>query len=210
MDTTTKSVNPFFSIWTQPRATIQYIVERNYEYHVLVLTVLYGIVSALEKAVTKNLGERSDLPLIVMVCLFVGPISALISLFLGSILIRWVGSWIGGKASLAHIRAAIAWSGLPVVCTIVVFVIELILFGKELFMEEIPSISDSIPLLVTFVILSLVQVVAALWSFVLLIVTLAQVQSFTALKAFANLAIAAALVILSILIVALVIGRFLH
>jgi len=77
-------------------------------------------------------------------------------------------------------------------------------------MEAIPSISDSIPLLVTFVILSLVQVVAALWSFVLLIVTLAQVQSFTALKAFANLAIAAALVILSILIVVLVIGRFLH
>ena len=104
----TQVMNPWVSIWTKPRATIQQIVDTNPEHLVLLLAAIGGFSSVLDRASTRSLGDKLDWPVIFLIAAIVGPIAGIIALYIGSALIRWTGSWIGGKASSQTIRAAMA------------------------------------------------------------------------------------------------------
>ena len=64
--------SPFFSIWTQPRATVGAIIAENAELHVSLLACLAGIAQALDRAATRNLGDKIPLAGIIVLVLLVG------------------------------------------------------------------------------------------------------------------------------------------
>ncbi len=105
---------------------------------VLVLAAIAGFSQTLDRAASRGGGDVLGWPIIFLMALVAGPVGGILALYLGGFLFRWTGEWIGGRGSSRNIRAAIAWSSVPVVWTLPVWIPELALFGQELFTTEAP------------------------------------------------------------------------
>lgn len=199
-----RKLNPWLSIWTRPRATIQQIVDTDPERLVPLLAGVAGISNALDRASMKNLGDKFELPSILLMAVGWGVIGGIIGLLLFAALLRWTGAWIGGKASQEQLRAAIAWSNVPVIVGLPLWVAELVLFGRELFTSETPRIDADLTLTFTLLGMGLAQLVLGVWALVVYLKCVGQVQGFSAWKAAWNTLIAAVVVVVPLL--ALVFG----
>jgi hypothetical protein len=189
-------------MWTQPRATIQRIVDDDPYRLVLVLAALSGIVNALSQAGSDNLGDDMGLPAILGIAVVAGTFSGIFSLYIGAALVGWTGRWIGGKASYAEIRCAFAWSSVPFLWASLVWIPRLILFRQELFMTEMPRIEASVGLIALYFAFLLVEVAGAIWAIVCCLMALGQVQGFTAFKALGNFGLAALVIAVPLAILA--------
>jgi hypothetical protein len=132
----------YLSICYSPRATIRAIVSEDPRQRVTLLVLirylltglayLFGInraasamkasTAAARKAALQF--DRVSGPLM----LVVSPILGLALLYLDGVLIRWLGAKMGGKAGAAEIRAAVAWSLVPVIAGTIVNLV-LLAFG---------------------------------------------------------------------------------
>jgi hypothetical protein len=200
-----RTFNPWFSMWMKPRATIRQIVDRDPEHMVLLLAAIYGISKVLDRAVAKNLGDKISWPFIFIIAIIAGPFSGVISLYLGGLLIRWTGSWIGGEGTAENIRAAIAWAYVPIIWTLVLWIPQLLLFGQELFTEETPIMDESLILTGIFWGISLIELIVAIWTIVIFLKCIGEVQGFSAWKALGNVCLAGLVIIVPIFIIALIV-----
>lgn len=200
------TLNPWFSMWTKPRATIAQIVARDPTHLVLPLAAISGFSQALDRASMRSAGDTLDLSVIFLFAAIGGAVGGIITLYLGGLLLRWTGSWIGGTATSEHIRAAVAWSGVPLVWALVLWVPELALFGKDLFTTETPRIDASVGMLLLFLGFAAIEVVVGAWAFVVALKSLGQVQGFSAWKALANGLLALLVVIVPIALLAIGVG----
>jgi hypothetical protein len=199
-----KILNPWFSMWTRPRATIAQIVERDPTHMVLVLAAIAGFGEALDRASMRSAGDTLGLPTIFVAAAIAGPVGGFVTLYLGSLLLRWTGSWIGGNASGVQIRAAMAWSGVPLIWALLLWVPELAIFGTELFTTATPRMDESIALALSFF---AIELVIGVWAFVVFLKSLGQVQGFSAWKALANGVLALLVFVVPILLIVVAVVR---
>jgi len=196
-------LNPWVSMWTKPRATIQQIVDTNPERLVLVLAAIAGFSQALDRASMNSNGDTLEWPTIFLIAAIAGPISGLITLYIGSALIRWTGHWMSGNASSQNIRAAMAWSSVPIIWALILWIPALILFGQELFTTEPPIIDATPSLILIFLGFAAIEITIGIWVIVVFLKCLGQVQGFSAWKALGNVFLAGLVVIIPIVIIVL-------
>jgi len=193
-----RTLNPWLAIWTRPRATIRQQVEHDPEAWVLALVAMAGVGQLLGDASARSYGDRFDLPTLLFIALLAGPLLGILAAYVVGALLCWSGRLLGGSAHPAEIRAAIAWSSVPYVASMLLWVPELLLFGEELFTEATPRL-DADPglqaLLLAFV---AAELLAALWAFVLFLKCLGQVQDFSAWRALLNLLLPGVLIAVAI------------
>ncbi len=187
------SVNPWRSIWTQPRETIRKIVSTNASYRLLPLYMIYGFPICLHIAQFFGLGSSLAAGFVLLIALVVSPLAGFIGISFWSILLFWTGQWIKGRAPYKNIRAAIAWTNVPNIVTDLTWVLLGLIIGTALFvpgfgMGEMTMAESRLVLG-----LSIVQVLASIWAFVIFIVALSEVQGFSILKAIANVIIPCAI-----------------
>ena len=200
--TDAKQLNPWVSMWTRPRATIQQIIDTDAAHLVLVLAAIAGVSQSLDQASIRSAGDILGLSAIMIAAAIGGSIGGLISLYIGGALIRWTGSWIGGQGSQLNLRAAFAWSNVPVIWGMILWVPELALFGKELFTSEMPVIEASGTLSLLLFLFGVVEITIGIWAFVLFLKCVGQVQGFSAWKALGNLVLAALVIMVPLAVIA--------
>jgi hypothetical protein len=198
-----QSMNPWTSIWLKPRATIQNIVDSNPTRWVLLLAAMTGFSSALDQASLKSLGDKYEMPVIFVMAAIAGPICGIIGLYIGGALLRWTGAWIGGQGSAQHIRAAVAWSSVPYIWALLLWIPAVLLFGNELFTIETPVMDANLTLLMMYLGVGVLQLAIAIWAIIVFLKCLGQVQGFSAWKALGN-TVLAVLVILAPLMLLIV------
>lgn len=198
-----QTINPWVTMWTKPRATIQQIVDTNPERLVLVLAAIAGFSKALDRASMRSMGDKLEWPIIFLIAAIAGPIGGIISLYIGSALIRWTGNWIGGKSTSENIRAAIAWSSVPTIWALVLWIPELVLFGQELFTTETPNIDANVSLALVLFGFAAIEITIGVWAFIVLLKCLGQVQGFSAWKALGNLILSVLVFFVPIVIIVL-------
>jgi tetratricopeptide (TPR) repeat protein len=184
----THGLSPWLTIWTSPRATIRSIVDSDPKRHVLVLAMLGGFAETLGNALsnvgTQELGSILPLPIILLFCAIAGPIGGLISLYLSGFLLTIAGDWLGGRATSVEVRAAIAWSSVPRIWALILWVPSLALFGfeEDLFTSTTSATVD--PVLATIAIsLAVVQLVIEIWALIVFLQCLGEVHRFSAWRA---------------------------
>lgn len=197
METTT--LNPWFSMWRHPRRTIRQIVETNPDRLVLVLAAISGIVQGFANAESKSRGNRESFLAIVLASVVLGPVMGIIGLWLGGSLLRWTGGWIGGQGDSRRIRAAVAWSNVPMIWSLALWIPAILLFGQELFTEATPVLDASPLLSGLYLGFSIGTAVIGVWSFVVGLHALGEVQGFSAWKALLNGILAMLVVLIPIL-----------
>lgn len=177
-DASEPGLNPWRTIWTAPRATVRRIAAVNPRLHVLLLTCLAGVGQSLDRASMRNLGDQFSLPTIFGIAAVGGPLGGLFGLWLISHLIRLTGNWIGGRGDRDRIKTAMAWASVPSVCSLAIWIPQIVLFGSDMFTEQTPRIDSQPQLLMAFWAMAVADVVLGLWAIVLLCNTVAEVQGF--------------------------------
>jgi len=185
-----RTLNPWLSIWRHPRATTRQILAGDPNQKVWLLAALAGIAHAFSSAGTDNAGDEMGLMALVLMAVIGGAISGVLGLWLGSHVVRWTGSWIRGKASLSEVRGALAWSGVPTIWTLPVWLLAVALFGQPLFTEAGVDLSTNGGLAIFALVIFVGLTVVAIWQLVVSLKCLAEAQGFSAWRALGNLLLA--------------------
>jgi hypothetical protein len=186
-------INPWREVWLHPRNTIKALLKYDPKYMVLPLAVLAGIANnALDfESMDAIVGGSSFIG-----SAFVAALLGIVSLYVSGFLLSLTGRWINGKANALKLRAAIAWAGVPVVASILLFI--------PLFFT---LNSDSMGLhglsIIVFMILGV-------WSLVLQVGMISEIQKFSIWKAILNIILAGIVILIPLLILAVLAGVTLY
>lgn len=182
-------VNPWINIWTKPRDTIKKIVSFNPKYRFLILSFLYGLPMLLHSAQNLNLGESYTAVGIVIVAIVLATFLGMLGITIASALLHWTGKWIGGKADYHKVRAAVSWSNVPNIISIIVWILMIFAFKNQVFLENFDQMHTAGKALGFLRVGAVIEAIAAIWSFIILVKGLGQVQGFSAWKGILNVLI---------------------
>jgi len=139
-----------------------------------------------DPSLQQQLWRQPPLWAILILISVLGPLGGIIGLYIDGALFRWTGSWFGGQATSEQVRAAFAWSSIPRIAALVLWLPLLGLYGAEMFTSDKPrAVSNLAPLLLG----AALGAILDLWSLFLLIKTVAEAHRFSAWRALAALAI---------------------
>lgn len=179
--------SPWYMIWFHPKRAMRHILD-NYPTRYLHFLAICG---AFTHIVTYTVNFSSWwLTAIIWVCLsiFLG----LFALYIVGGLLKWTGSWLKGQGSHQDVRAAIAWSQIPV---IIFFIVEMIVFF---------AIGGSLnnPIYAT------IFFIFSLWAAIIFLCCLAEAHKFSFVKALLNYIITAVIIVAIAIIITLIVTAF--
>ena len=170
-------MNPLLSIWLKPRETIRQLSEAEPSRPVMVgLAVLVGLTQVFNQAVGNSVGAGKTLPVVLLAILLVGPAVGLVWLYLGGAVLQWAGGQFGGQGTVGQYRGVMVWTALPLIATILLFVPEVRLFGLALFVNPAGIVEAGDSLSMAFFLFGWAEFILAVWTFVLLVLGIAQVS----------------------------------
>lgn len=198
-------VNPWLSMWVRPRETIRQIVAANPRYRFILLCFVYGLPVTMKLAQAMLLGERAGVIPVLIVSIVLATFIGWVILSLTSLFVMWTGKIIKGKAGYLPLRAAVSWSNVPSLGNIIIWILMLIVLGTYSFQPHlIPAGAGyMIPFLQVSVV---VQAILGIWSFVLFVCAIAEVQGFSAWMGLLNAVLAYILSSIAIFVIFWVIG----
>jgi hypothetical protein len=188
-------LNPWVKMWTKPKETIRAVVTYDPRHRFLILCLINGLPALLQNAQAMSLGMSYNLVSILLGCLILSLFAGMIVITVSSGLLFMTGKWIGGAASFLQVRAAVSWSNITNLISIFIWAGLIAFFGAELFSElfdtSVFTQTESIFLMGIF----LIQTGMSVWSFVLLVQSLAEVQGFSSWKSVLNILVSIGLVV---------------
>lgn len=183
------SVNPWIGMWVRPRETIRAIIQFNPGYFYPFLCLIYGFPMLLQIAQNFSMGDRYPLAGIVIVALLLAGIVGALMINISTALFYWTGKWIGGTGSYQTIRSAVAWANVPNLVNILIWIVNIGVFGGRIFQHNFVETPFAGSELGVIFLTSVVQIIVAVWSFIIILKTLGEVQGFSAWKALLNVII---------------------
>ncbi|PKH08903.1 YIP1 family protein [Planomicrobium sp. MB-3u-38] len=193
-------LNPLLTIWTQPKETVQQLIEVN-KIGLSVLLVMIagigGVITALQDS-----GWFLDLSPILLIIgiLITGLLSGLLNLGISTLLYTGIGKLYGGHGKLRDMAIAIGPMMIPQVFVVPVLVIFALYYGERFFMVPeafgITSIS-----LGAYLFLTLLTATASIWSIVISSKAIGVVHGFSSWRGFGVLMTLLGIVILVTLII---------
>ncbi|MDG3008032.1 Yip1 family protein [Paludisphaera mucosa] len=174
---------PFATIMTSPRRTFRRILASDPAYRVAPLSMLSGVDNALDRAAGKNLGDRISTSAILAMAVLLGPLGGVIGVYFLGWLFSWSGRRLGGAADSRSVRAAIAWAQAPIVLALLIWAVQLAVFGGEMFTKETPRLDADRGLLLLYAATMILDLVLGVWMFVLLLKCLGEAHGFSAWRA---------------------------
>lgn len=183
-------VNPWVKIWTSPKITIQKIVNYNPSYQFGLLCFIYGLLWCLSMAQTLMLGHYySVTSLLIISALLASPIG-FVFMSISTGFFYLAGKLFRGTADFKNVRAVVAWANVPSLIALVTWAVLVGRYGSDIFITASPDVSGAFSLGDFCMIL---QTIAAVWSMVVLIAGIAQVQHFSNLRAVGSFIVVTAL-----------------
>lgn len=177
--------SPWLSIWMRPRETIQAIAAQNPRQSLWLLAFIYGFTSLLNGFQSFPLAQQYGIVGILLISVIIAPLWGYLFFAIWSYVVLWVGKLFKGQGNFDSIRAAYAWSCVPLVANILLWLVLMVFYGDFLFF----SVQDPVMLPGSVAILFLmliVKLVFSIWSIVIYLQALAQVQQFSILHAIGN------------------------
>jgi len=194
----------FKKIWTSPRAVFSYLENEKYDKYVPVLLVFMGIVRAFDKAIEKDLGDKLPLIAVLAVCVFAGGILGWITVYLYGALVAWTGKLLKGVADTSSVVRVMAYGMVPAVCTLFVIVPQIAIFGNDMFKDNGSEFVDGFLASLLFYGAAAIQVVLGVWSTIIIVIGISEVQKLSISKAILNVLLAALAIIVPFMTIALV------
>ncbi|HYB91108.1 MAG TPA: Yip1 family protein [Candidatus Binataceae bacterium] len=126
MDPTSLLESPYIRICIRPRETIRAIVDRDPRHMVIALVVVGALIGAGTNLIfssnpTAFVVGNKPIPMfdphkwriLSLASLVIGPLAAIVILYLQGVVLRWSGALLGGTAKAVEVRAALGWATIP-------------------------------------------------------------------------------------------------
>lgn len=197
--------SPWVTIWTRPRGTIRGIVNSDPTTFVLPLAMLSGFGNGLTRLFKSQTVELPVAGLLVG-SIIGGALGGFIGIYLMGFLVRMTGGWLGGRATAQEVRAALAWSSIPIVALLPIQLLTLAVYGADFFRADDPQNvgASKGPLLL---VMAMAMIVLGFWSAFLNIKCVAEVHRFSAWKSLGTLLLVGVVFLgIVLLIVVIVVG----
>lgn len=185
-------------IWTKPRATLAYLLDKHIDEHVSLFFVLGGIARAVVRATAQYAAHSTHKMSISAALLFAiigGSISGIMTYTGYSWGMSLIGSWLGGRATNNEFKIVLGWALVPSIATLAFLIPALAVLNSEF---------ASTPLLANTLLTGcgLAQIGLGIWSSIILIKGVVLIQNFGIGRALANVVLPGAVVIGLILLIA--------
>ncbi|RZD32476.1 MAG: hypothetical protein CXT77_00015 [uncultured DHVE6 group euryarchaeote] len=186
-------INPWREVWLHPRNTIKAILKYNPKYMVLPLAALAGIAnSAIEFELMDGIIGGSSFIGSSIVAALLG----ILSLYISGFLLSLTGRWLKGKANALKLRAAVAWSGVPIVASLLLFI--------PLFFALNSSAIGTVTMS------AFVSMGLGVWSLVLYVGMISEVQKFSIWKSILNILLVIIILLIPVLLLGVLSGVALY
>lgn len=182
-------MNPLLTIWTQPKRTIEYVLEHktwSYSVFILALTSL-----SLGLTVFENSGFLLGLPLIaiVMIGIIFSFTGGVIGWFINAGLYTWVGKWLGGSGNFKDMATVTLLGSIPMIWIFPFNFLMLAIYGKDLFIDSSTTpFSGPVPFGVTLF-SNLLMIGLGIFSTVIVSKSIGVVHQFSAWRGFGTIMI---------------------
>jgi len=193
-------LNPWLSIWTQPRRTMRQILDSDPERNIYVLATIAGVSRVLDRASLRSMGDEVPIFVILGLALIAGTVGGVIMIYLYGSLLRWTGKWFGGSGTNIEVRAAFAWPNAILAWALLLWIPELLIFGEELFTSETPRLDASMTLTLLYLGFLFLELVIGVWCAVAFLKCLGEAQGFSAWRALANSIVALLVLVVPVLL----------
>lgn len=180
--------SPWISVWTRPRETIRLILQ-NPKQSIWILAFIYGINSLLNVFQSYPLALHTGIGAMVLITLVVAPFWGYLFFYIWSKVVFWCGKLLKGEGDFPSIRAAYAWSCVPLTGNLPLWILLIFFYSRFLFFGTQDQVVNSGSVLLLFLIL-IGKLVFSIWAIVLYLQMLSEVQQFSILRAIANVVIA--------------------
>ena len=179
-------------IWTEPQATLRYILARCPDEYVMRLFVLGGITRAVGRAISQHPGHQMSAAGSLIFAIIGGSISGVVTYTAYAWGMSLTGDWLGGKASSDQCKTVIAWASVPTIASLVLLLPTLAVLGGE---------GPSLPRLPNAMLLGcgLIQIVLGGWSTIILLKGVALIQGFSLGRSLVNVLLPGVLLLAGIL-----------
>lgn len=177
----------FTKIWTTPRMVIRYINEKHYDKYVAVLLILAGIAKTFDRADSKDMGDMYSLWTIIGICVVVGGLLGWIAFYIYAVLVVWTGKWLKGQGDQKSILRMLAYALTPTVVALVLIIPQIGIYGEEVFKADGDITSAGLVPNIFFYGSMILEGVLGIWTLVLSVIGISEVQKLTIGNAILNL-----------------------
>lgn len=176
-------MNPWKTIWLQPRMTVRYFLEEGNPKHPLYIVLLMGFLSFLTTALMNAGEEPMSYFGTIIGALIGGTISSFISWWISAGLIYFVAAKIlGGVGTYKQTRFAYAYGLLPLVMgQLVLWFPTAIILGNKAFADPVFLSSFQTGWVVFF---TFVYIILSIWSFVTMLNAVSEAHQFSRWRGF--------------------------
>lgn len=187
-DATPGALNPWRSMWKQPRNTVQYLADHNPDRGFWAIAFTTGVYSALNRAAGNEAGDTLGLWAILGIVLTFGWIAGAIGIRMTAAFLVWTGKPLGGNASPTSMKTAVTWANLPTVIGLPILAVQIAIYGSAMFQSGfMEPVGDQIPKgYLLYLSTILVDLVLLVFWIRFLILGIAQTQGFSIGKAIVN------------------------
>ena len=195
---------PWIAIWTRPRAALRQVLDGGSPRRILPLAALGGMAAGLAVATDSGYGDTHSSSMVLAAALSLGILGGILSLVLLTGLVRLAGLWLGGQGGRRDVMTALAWSSVPAVWGLLLWLPRAALLGEETFRSVPASIEGNPPAALFLGLLGLAQAIIDFWGFMITLKCIAEAHRFSAWRALGALILAglAAAVPVSLLLAA--------
>ncbi len=190
--------NPWKTVWSSPKKTVRSAITFKKTRLLYILVIIAGVLRVLDGAVADNMGDSLPFVTILLISLFGGAVVGVVGWWILAGLMTFIGKWVGGIGSYEEMKVAIAISYIPLAISSLLYLLDILFIGKELFMDSELSLFKSFWLLFS----STISVVFSIWSLFILIKGIAEVHRFSSWKGLLTFVLPS--IILFILVFALI------
>ena len=173
-------MNPWFTIWVAPRATMRQILDSDPRRMVHLLAAAGGAVQGLEGHLPEALTELVPLSFLVTFKVAFGALFGVVALYIFSFLVRLTGGWIDGKGDFTAVRAALAWANIPTIWGLLLWIPMFIFLGTDALNIDPASLLEEPGGMVVIIPLMFIGLVLAIWQLVIILKCIAEAHRFTA------------------------------
>lgn len=189
----------FTKIWTSPRLVFRYINDTQYDKYVMILLVLSGVSRAFDQASVKNMGDHMGLIGILSFGIIGGALLGWISYYIYAALLSWTGSWLKGRGNTTSIIRILAYSMLPSIVALLFLIPQIAIYGLEIFKSDGDITSAFLASNILVYLSMFLELVLGIWTIVLAVVGISEVQKLSIGKAILNLLLPVLVILVPIL-----------
>lgn len=171
-------INPWIGIWSHPKGTIRAIVDLHPNRSMFLLSAMGALQHYFFWIGYYSFANPAVFAVATFIFLLLSPLIGFIYFTIMACILRITGRWVNGAAPISHLRAAFAWSRLPKLIDLAMWFILSAFVTEVQFGIYFQGMSRMFILGIT--------TITSIWSFIVLIQTLSEVQRIRWKSAFIN------------------------